>query len=88
MVVVLDTDESELLKQCGSSTPEEVVSSGSKMTVQFRSDGSIARRGFRASWTRLADSGKDDDSGDEVLGSGHGEDDESLRSLVIEEYQL
>ena len=80
------------MKQCGSSTPEEVVSSGSKMTVQFRSDGSIARRGFRASWTRLADSGSD--SGDEVLGSGHGEDgdgdltDESLRSLVIEEYQL
>ena len=62
------------------------------MTVQFRSDGSIARRGFRASWTRLADSGSD--SGDKVLGSGHGEDgdgdltDESLRSLVIEEYQL
>lgn len=80
------------MKQCGSSTPEQVVSSGSKMTVQFRSDGSIARRGFRASWTRLADSGSD--SGDVVLGSGHGEDgdgdltDESLRSLVIEEYQL
>ena len=62
------------------------------MTVQFRSDGSIARRGFRASWTRLADSGNNDDSGDEVLGSGHGEDgdhtDESLLSMVIDEYML
>ena len=81
------------MKQCGSSTPEQVVSSGSKMTIQFRSDGSIARRGFRASWRRVADSG-DDNSGEEVLGSGHGEDgdgdhtDESLRSLVIEDYQL
>ena len=80
------------MKQCGSSTPEQVVSSGSKMTVQFRSDGSIARRGFRASLRPLADRGSD--SRDEVLGSGHGEDgdgdltDESLRSLVIEEYQL
>ena len=67
-----------------------MVSSGSKMTVQFRSDGSIARRGFRASWRRLADSGSD--SGDEVLGSGHGEDgdhtDESLRSMAIDEYML
>ena len=54
---VLDTDGSELFKKCGSDAPPKVTSSGSKLTVRFRSDSSVVRRGFKATWRKVAAAG-------------------------------
>jgi len=50
-VQVLDTDNSELLKKCGRSKPEQILKSkGNKMSVVFHSDDSVVHRGFSATW--------------------------------------
>ena len=51
---VLDTDNSELLRACGTKMPDKVTSSGNKMTVMFKTDGSVDRRGFKATWKQVA----------------------------------
>ena len=55
--LVLDTDDSELLKVCGYDIPHKVTSSGNKMTVHFKTDSSAVRKGFRATWRKVATSG-------------------------------
>ena len=54
---VLDTDGSELFKKCGSDAPPKVTSSGNRLTVRFRSDSSVVRRGFKATWRKVAAAG-------------------------------
>ena len=51
---VLDTDNTELLRACGTKVPDKVTSSGNKMTVMFKTDGSVDRRGFKATWKQVA----------------------------------
>ena len=36
--LVLDTDNTELLKKCGTGLPEKIVSKGNKLTVKFMTD--------------------------------------------------
>ena len=50
---VLDTDNSELLKACGTKVPDKVTSSGNKMTVMFKTDYSQKRKGFKATWKKI-----------------------------------
>merc|ERR1719318_2177626 len=50
-VQVLDTDGSSKAKLCGESVPSPIRSSGNKMTVLFRSDQSVVKKGFKATWT-------------------------------------
>jgi len=40
-----------LLRACGNSTPPIVVSSTNQMYVRMRADGTLARRGFNATYT-------------------------------------
>jgi len=49
-VQVLDTDNSQLIKKCGSTIPDKIISSGNKLTVKFHSDSSVNAKGFRATW--------------------------------------
>ena len=54
-VKVLDSDgTTELGKLCGSSLPSMIKSSGNKLTVVFYSDHSINKKGFLATWSKLA----------------------------------
>ena len=39
--LVLDTDNTELLKKCGTGLPEIIVSKGNKLTVKFMTDNSV-----------------------------------------------
>ena len=50
---VLDTDNSELLRACGTKMPDKVTSSGNKMTVMFKTDYSQKRKGFKATWKKI-----------------------------------
>merc|ERR1712126_635765 len=53
---VVDTDGSELMKECGTKEPFKVFSSGNSMTVNFSSDHSITDKGFNATWKRIKSS--------------------------------
>ena len=48
--LVLDTDNSQLIKKCGINTPPKIISSGNKLTVKFHSDSSVTKKGFKANW--------------------------------------
>ena len=48
--IVLDTDNSQLIKKCGTTTPSKIISSGNKLTVKFHSDSSVSFKGFKATW--------------------------------------
>ena len=50
---VLDTDNTELLRACGTKVPDKVTSSGNKMTVMFKTDYSQKRKGFKATWKKI-----------------------------------
>ena len=50
-VQVLDTDGSQVLETCGTQLPDQLTSSGNKMTVVFHSDHSVTFKGFSADWT-------------------------------------
>ena len=50
---VLDTDNTELLKACGTKVPDKVTSSGNKMTIRFRTDQIVVSRGFKATWRKV-----------------------------------
>ena len=47
---MLNTDNSQLVKACGTTKPAVLKSSGNKMTVIFHSDGSVVHKGFSATW--------------------------------------
>ena len=42
--LVLDTDNTELLKKCGTGLPEKIVSKGNKLTVKFKTDYSVGAK--------------------------------------------
>ena len=41
---VLDTDNTELLKKCGTGLPGKIVSKGNKLTVKFKTDYSVGAK--------------------------------------------
>ena len=47
---MLDTDNSQLAKACGTTKPAVLKSMGNKMTVVFHSDYSQVYKGFSATW--------------------------------------
>ena len=55
-VQVLDSDGKQLIKKCGSTKPNNVVSSSNVMTVKFHSDDSVNAKGFSATWKKVATS--------------------------------
>ena len=56
-LLVLDSDNSELLRSCGTVLPLKVTSRGSRITVRFHTDFSVVRRGFRATWAEVTGGG-------------------------------
>ena len=50
---MLDTDNSQLIKKCGSTKPAKLISTGNKLTVKFHSDSSVTMKGFKATWRVL-----------------------------------
>ena len=44
LFLVLDTDNTELLKMCGSRLPDAIISKGNMMTVKFVTDHSIGKK--------------------------------------------
>jgi len=55
-VQVLDSDGKQLIKKCGSTKPNNVVSTSNTMTVKFHSDNYITAKGFSATWKKVATS--------------------------------
>jgi cubilin len=53
-VQVLNTDNSQLVKACGTNKPSVLKSTGNKMTVVFHSDSSEVKTGFLATWKSVA----------------------------------
>ena len=47
---MLNTDNSQLVKACGTTKPAVLKSTGNKMSVVFHSDGSVVHKGFSATW--------------------------------------
>ena len=52
--LVLDTDNTQLVKRCGGTAPNKVISSGNKLTVVFHSDNSENMKGFKATWRQVS----------------------------------
>jgi len=52
-VEVLDSDNSQMLKKCGTTSPGTVTSKGNTMTVKFHSDGTVVDKGFKATWKQV-----------------------------------
>ena len=50
---VLNTDNSLMMKKCGSRTPGAIISSGNEMTVNFHSDFNVRKSGFKAKWEEV-----------------------------------
>ena len=53
-VQVLNSDNSQMVKVCGTNKPTTLKSSGNQMTVVFHSDGSVNAKGFTADWKSVA----------------------------------
>ena len=54
LILVLDSDGSEILKSCGEKVLiPPIISNGNKMTVVFFSDSSITSKGIEAKWTKI-----------------------------------
>ena len=49
-ITVYDSDESLIVKACGSTPPEIVTSSSNSLRVVFKTDGSRNATGFKVSW--------------------------------------
>jgi len=49
-VEVLDSDGSQLFKECNSEIPSPLTSTGNTMTIVFHSDYSVNQNGFSAEW--------------------------------------
>ena len=54
----LNSNSPTIGKFCGSSTPTPRVAYSGSMQVTFRSDGSVTRRGFRATFVAINTRGK------------------------------
>ena len=52
-LLVLNEDGSEILEHCGDTIPAKVVSSATKMTIKFKSDSSVNRKGYLATWRKV-----------------------------------
>ena len=52
-VLVLDSDERQMIKKCGSTKPDKIVSSSNSLKVKFHSDSSVVKKGFRATWKQV-----------------------------------
>ena len=50
---VLDSDERQMIKKCGSTKPDKIVSSSNSLKVKFHSDSSVVMKGFRATWKQV-----------------------------------
>ena len=48
---VYDSDESLIVKACGSNLPDLVTSSSNSLRIVFKTDGSRNASGFRALWS-------------------------------------
>ena len=48
---VYDSDESLVVKACGSTPPDLVTSSSNSLRIVFKTDGSRNATGFKALWT-------------------------------------
>ena len=44
LFLVLDTDNTELLKKCGTGLPDKLVSKGNTLTVNFKTDYSVGAK--------------------------------------------
>ena len=44
LFLVFDTDNTELLKMCGSRLPDAIISKGNMMTVKFETDHNIGKK--------------------------------------------
>ena len=51
---MLDSDQRQLMKKCGSSKPDKIISSSNTMTVKFHSDTSVTMKGFKATWKQVS----------------------------------
>ena len=51
---MLDSDQRQLVKKCGSSKPDKIISSANSLTVKFHSDSSVVKKGFKATWKQVA----------------------------------
>jgi len=57
-VKVVDGDGTVLLpKSCGSDIPDPITSKTNRITVEFHSDGSVQRTGFKAEWKAVSGAG-------------------------------
>jgi len=52
-VEVLDSDGSQIMKECGHVIPDAVTSKSNTMTVKFHSDNSVTHKGFHAVWRKV-----------------------------------
>ena len=52
-VLVLDSDDRQMIKKCGSTKPDKIVSSSNSLKVKFHSDSSVTKKGFRATWRQV-----------------------------------
>ena len=50
---VLDSGQRQLVKKCGSSKPDKIISSANSLTVKFHSDSSVVKKGFKATWKQV-----------------------------------
>ena len=50
LCLVLDTDNTELLKKCGTGLPGKIVSKGNKLTVKFKTDYSVGAKVGQVQW--------------------------------------
>ena len=50
---MLDSDDRQMIKKCGSTKPDKIVSSSNSLKVKFHSDSSVVMKGFRATWKQV-----------------------------------
>ena len=49
-ITVYDSDESLIVKSCGSTPPVPITSSSNSLRIVFKTDGSRNATGFKVSW--------------------------------------
>ena len=50
-ITVYDSDESLIVKACGSTPPDLIMSSSNSLSIVFKTDGSRNATGFKALWS-------------------------------------
>ena len=51
--LVIDTDNTELLKKCGTELPDKITSQGNRLTVKFKTDHSVSAKVGQITWVFL-----------------------------------